>query len=628
MQQPTGADDQTPRDQTPTQPLADETAAATHGITPAHGADAPTAAPINETAPTNETIRMHHDGQGWTGPASSGPADPLRHGTITPAQSQTPAQAPGVGSHLVSGASGAGVPATPPAVPTAAADHAARLAAAQQQAAAQQWAAWQAHLARTRPASAPSPYWPAQAAGGLPGQSAPGGPAGPGGPQDPSAGYGLQPGQPPRRDRRAAMRRRRAVTLAVAGGLALAAIVGTSGYALGSTFGTSTTAAVDSRLGSGGASGSTSGGSGTGSGGSASGQGNSPYLLIPGQGSSGYGQYGSGGTSTDTSTDAVAASAAQKKGVVTIVSQLGYQSAESAGTGIILTSDGLILTNNHVVEGSTATQVTDETTGKTYKATVVGTDKTHDIAVLQLQDASGLTTASLEKSDSAAVGDAVTAVGNAGGTGDLVAAAGTVAAVDQTITTQSEAGVDGETLSGLIQVDADIVSGDSGGPLLDAQGDVVGIDTAASSGSADITGFAIPISTALDIAAQIEAGTETDTIEIGYPGFLGVELAQTPTGYGSAYGSATGRSGSGASAGSATSGATIGGVIEGTPADEAGLTAGDVITAVNGTPVSSADDLTKIVGQMEPGEVVTLTWTTASGTSQTAAVTLIQGPAA
>lgn len=599
MQQPTGADDQTPRDQTPTQPFGAAAPTATPGAAPFHGSDAPSAP---TTPPTNETIRMRHDGHGWTDAAS-----------VTNAQAPIASSSPALG--------------TP-------ADHAARLAAAQQQAAAQQWAAWQQHLARTRPASAPSPYWPAQAAGGLPGQSAPGGPAGPGGPQDPSAGYGPQPGQPPRRHRRAAMRRRRAVTLAVAGGLALAAIVGTSGYALGSTFGTSTTAAVDSRLGSGGASGSTSGGSGTGSGGSASGQGTSPYLLIPGQGSGGYGQYGSGsgsgsgGTSTDTSTDAVAASAAQKKGVVTIVSQLGYQSAESAGTGIILTSDGLILTNNHVVEGSTATQVTDETTGKTYEATVVGTDKTHDIAVLQLQDASGLTTASLEKSDSAAVGDAVTAVGNAGGTGDLVAAAGTVAAVDQTITTQSEAGVDGETLSGLIQVDADIVSGDSGGPLLDAQGDVVGIDTAASSGSADITGFAIPISTALDIAAQIEAGTETDTIEIGYPGFLGVELAQTPTGYGSAYGSATGRSGSGASAGGATSGATIGGVIEGTPADEAGLAAGDVITAVNGTPVSSADDLTKIVAQMEPGEVVTLTWTTAAGTSQTAAVTLIQGPAA
>lgn len=597
MQQPTGADDRTPRDQTPTQPLADMTPSAAPGAAPFHGADAPLA-PM--TPATNETIRMRHDGHGWTEPVADTPAP-------------------------AAGASAAGV-STPPALGTPA-DHAARLTAAQQQAAAQQWAAWQQHLARTGPAAAQpspaSPYWPAQAASSVRAQSTPGGP---GGPQGPYAGQFPSPAQPPRRDRRAAMRRRRAITLAVAGGLALAAIVGTSGYALGSAFGTSATAAVDSRLGSGGA----------GTGGSASGQGASPYLLIPSQGDgSGYGQqYGSGGTSTGTgtSTDAVAASAAQKKGVVTIVSQLGYQNAESAGTGIILTSDGLILTNNHVVEGSTATQVTDETTGKTYTATVVGTDKTHDIAVLQLQDASGLTTASLETSDSAAVGDAVTAVGNAGGTGDLVAASGTVAAVDQTITTQSEAGVDGETLSGLIQVDADIVSGDSGGPLLDAQGDVVGIDTAASSGSTDITGFAIPISTALDIASQIEAGTETGTIEIGYPGFLGVELAQTPTGYGSAYGSATGRPGSGASgsgaSGGSVSGATVGGVIANTPADEAGLAAGDVITAVNGTAVASADDLTKIVGQMEPGEVVTLTWTTASGTSQTAAVTLTQGPAA
>ncbi len=168
-----------------------------------------------------------------------------------------------------------------------------------------------------------------------------------------------------------------------------------------------------------------------------------------------------------------------------------------------------------------------------------------------------------------------------------------MAALDQTITTQSEAGVTGETLTGLIQVDADIVSGDSGGPLLDAQGDVVGIDTAASSGSTDITGFAIPISTALDIASQIEAGTETDTIEIGYPGFLGVEVAQAPTGS---------ASGSRSASGSTASGATVGGVIAGTPADEAGLVAGDVITAVNGTAVASADDLTAKIGQMEPGE--------------------------
>jgi S1-C subfamily serine protease len=318
--------------------------------------------------------------------------------------------------------------------------------------------------------------------------------------------------------------------------------------------------------------------------------------------------YSQGSTASGTATtDAVAASAEQTAGVVTIVSDLAYQGAQSAGTGIVLTSDGLILTNNHVIEGSTGIEVTDELTGAVYSATVVGTDATHDIAVLQLDGASGLETAALASGgDGVAVGDTVTAVGNAQGTGDLVAATGTVTALEQSITTQSETGADGESLTGLIQVDADIVSGDSGGPLVNAAGEVVGIDTAASSGTADITGFAIPIEDALDIVAQIDAGADTEFIEIGYPGFLGVGI--------------------GASSGAA--GAVVAGVYEGTPAEAAGLAAGDVITAVDGAPVSSAAELTANLGTREPGETVTLEWTTAAGAAASAAVTLIAGPAA
>ncbi|NQX34902.1 S1C family serine protease [Herbiconiux sp. VKM Ac-2851] len=334
-----------------------------------------------------------------------------------------------------------------------------------------------------------------------------------------------------------------------------------------------------------------------------------PSTQLPGSGYPspyGRGTGSSSGASTGTPTSAVAASAAQTAGVVTIVSDLGYQGAQSAGTGIVLTSDGMILTNNHVIEGSTSIRVTDELTGESYSATVVGTDKTHDIAVLQLDGASGLTTAALDTSGTLAAGDAVTAVGNAQGTGDLVAAAGTVAALEQTITTQSEYGISGETLDGLIRIDADIVSGDSGGPLLDADGEVVGIDTAASSGTADITGFAIPIEDALDIVAQIEAGADTATVEIGYPGFLGIGVADA----------------------GASAGAGVASVIEGAPAATAGLAAGDVITAVNGTAVASAEELTAVLGGMEPGETVSLAVTTASGTSGTVDVTLIAGPAA
>ncbi|MCJ1673417.1 S1C family serine protease [Rathayibacter sp. VKM Ac-2929] len=353
------------------------------------------------------------------------------------------------------------------------------------------------------------------------------------------------------------------------------------------------------------------------SGGSSSGYGSGSGSVY-GYGSGGTGAGTSGSTSTSTATDAVPASTAQTAGVVTITSDLTYEGATSAGTGVILTSDGMILTNNHVVEGSTSITVTVESTGQAYTARVVGTDKTNDVAVLQLENASGLTPATLD-TDGVAVGDAVTAVGNAKGTGNLVAAAGTVEALGQSITTQAETGITGEKLTGLIQVDADIVAGDSGGPLVDAAGKVVGIDTAASSGTADITGFAIPISKALDIVATIEAGADTSTVAIGYPAFLGVSL---PSG-------TTAGTASGAVSGASTAaGAVIAGVIEGTPAAAAGLVAGDVVTAVDGTAVTSGDALSADLAQREPGESVTLTWTTAAGTSQSATVTLVEGPVA
>jgi S1-C subfamily serine protease len=327
-----------------------------------------------------------------------------------------------------------------------------------------------------------------------------------------------------------------------------------------------------------------------------------------------------GGTGTAT-LDVTDATDAQQQGVVLINTVLRYANGEAAGTGIVLTSDGLVVTNNHVVEGSTEIQVTIASTGETYTATVVGTDATADVAVLQLQDASGLTTATLDTEDAVAVGDAVTAVGNAEGGGVLVAADGTVTALDQPVTTQAEGLSDGESLTGMIEVDADVVSGDSGGPLLDDQGEVVGITTAASSGSTDITGYAIPIEDVLDVVTQIVAGQDSDTITLGYPAFLGVELATTSTT------TLPGAVGGAAGLGGTASGATVGGVIDGTPAAQAGLVAGDAITAVDGTAVTSGDALRAALAEHAPGDQVTLTWTTTSGTAQSATVTLIAGPA-
>ncbi|MBU5422830.1 S1C family serine protease [Cellulomonas hominis] len=413
-------------------------------------------------------------------------------------------------------------------------------------------------------------------------------PAAPAVPAAPEEAY-----PPPRRSRR----RRAAVALFASGAVAAGLVLGGTAYAVGLPDGSSEPdlAAAPS-----------AGGGAFGYRGPQSGGGSAPSTTLPGT-----------GTATGTGTlDATTASDAQQAGVVLVSTVLGYQSAEAAGTGVVLTSDGLVVTNNHVVEGATEITVTIGTTGETYTAEVVGTDATADVAVLQLQGASGLTTVALDDDeDGVAVGDAVTAVGNAEGGGVLLAADGTVTGLDESITTQAEGASSGESLTGLIEVDADVVSGDSGGPLLDDEGEVVGITTAAFSGSADVTGYAIPIGDVLDVVTQIVSGQDTDSITLGYPAFLGVQLATT---------GATGLPGA---SGAAATGATIAGVVDGTPAAEAGLTAGDTITAVDGTPVADADALSAALAAHAPGDQVTLTWTTTSGASQSATVTLIAGPA-
>lgn len=317
------------------------------------------------------------------------------------------------------------------------------------------------------------------------------------------------------------------------------------------------------------------------------------------------GSDGSGSGSGSASSAQTAATAEQVAGIVTIVSQLGYQDAESAGSGIVLTSSGRILTNNHVIDGATSITVTVPSTGASAAAEVVGTDATQDIAVLQLENAAGLTTADIA-TDEPSVGESITAVGNANGTGTLSAADGAVSALDQDITTSSEGGTAGESLAGLIEIDADVVSGDSGGAVKNSSGDVIGVTTAASSGTADITGYAIPIGRALGIARQIVAGDDTDEITIGLPAFLGVSIADSAGGSG---------------------GAPVGGVLEGTPAAATDLAAGDTITAIDGTAVDSGDALSRAIAVHQPGDRVQIDYTDATGTDRTVTVTLAEGPA-
>lgn len=303
-----------------------------------------------------------------------------------------------------------------------------------------------------------------------------------------------------------------------------------------------------------------------------------------------------GSGSVTTATDA------QEVGVVDINTVLDFGTGKAAGTGIVLTADGEILTNNHVVAGATNISVTIVSTGKTYTARVVGTDATDDIAVLKLVGASGLTTAKLGTSTNVQVGDAVTAVGNAGGDGgDASAASGTVTALNQAITATDENGGNAEHLTGLIETNADVQAGDSGGPLYAADGTVIGIDTAASTTARTTpTAYAIPIATALRIADAIDSGAESSTIHQGYPAFLGVQLGDSST--------------------------VIAGVVDGSAAARAGLGEGDQVTAVNGKAVGTASALAAALDAYQPGDRVTIAWTDSAGAKHTSTVTLTEGP--
>lgn len=321
---------------------------------------------------------------------------------------------------------------------------------------------------------------------------------------------------------------------------------------------------------------------------------------------------GSGSSTQDVSEslDIAAASTSESTGIVVIETELGYQSAASAGTGIVLTADGTILTNNHVVSGATNITVT-TADGTQYEAGVVGTDSTEDVAVLQLEDASGLATATIDDDGDPALGDNVTAVGNANGGGVLMATSGPVTAIDTEVTASSATTAGGsETLDNMIEFDADVVSGDSGGAVLDDEGEVVGVTTIASTGGSNISGYAIDIDTALDVAQHLIDGVATDTNTIGTPAFLGIAIADSTT-----------------PGSQAASGAVVGGVYEDTPAADLGLSEGDTITAVEGIAVGSASELSGLIAEYTPGTEVTITWTTSSGAEQSGTTTLIAGPA-
>jgi S1-C subfamily serine protease len=333
---------------------------------------------------------------------------------------------------------------------------------------------------------------------------------------------------------------------------------------------------------------------------------------------------GAGGTPSSAVLTTAQITAQTDPGLVDVASTLGYEQAESFGTGLVLTSSGEVLTNNHVIEGATSITVTDIGNGQSYKAKVVGYNQTKDIAVLQLQGASGLKTVRLGDSSTAAVGQRVTAIGNAGGKGGTPSVVtGDITALNASITASDEGSGTTEQLSGLINDNAPIQAGDSGGPLVNSAGDVIGIDTAASSSTgfqfqsqqtSQTQAFAIPINEALSIASQIEHADASSTVHIGTTGFIGVEVMSAS--HAEQNGIANG------------AGAAVEGVLQGTPAANAGLSAGDVITSIDGQSVSSPSALQAAMEQHHPGDRVTIGYTDQFGQSQSATITLANGPAA
>jgi S1-C subfamily serine protease len=281
------------------------------------------------------------------------------------------------------------------------------------------------------------------------------------------------------------------------------------------------------------------------------------------------------------------------------------------GTGMIATSNGEIITNNHVVEGATSIKVVVDNRG-TYNATVVGTDATADVAVLQLNGVSGLPTVKFGNSSAVRIGNPVVAIGNAGGQGfPSTVTVGTVTALDRAITASDQNAVS-ESLTGLIQVDALIEPGNSGGPLVDTSGGVIGMDTAAASvDGATPLGFALPVNRVRRIVNDIEHGKGGPGIVIGAVAFLGVA------------GETVSLQGSGPA-----SGAGLEVVEAGTPAGLAGLQEGDVIVAFDGHATATMSELATLIHKLRPGDRGTVTFENLSGVTQTVTVTLAAAPPA
>jgi len=278
----------------------------------------------------------------------------------------------------------------------------------------------------------------------------------------------------------------------------------------------------------------------------------------------------------------------------------GGTTAVGQGTGMVLTPSGLVLTNAHVV--AAASSITVQPVGQTdvFPAKVVATDPTDDVAVVQIQNPGTLTPVPMGHSADVEVGDPVVAIGNALGLspGGPSVTAGIISALHRTLTTDNGTG-GRETLTDLIQTDAAINPGNSGGPLVDADGQVIGMNTAVSTDGQNVA-FVIPI----DRIAPLLPGLEKGTVPPSIQGFLGVSLGDAPN----------------------NGGAVVQTVNANSAGAAAGLQAGDIITAINGTKVAGASDAQGDIQQYTSGTKLTFT-ITRNGSPQTLTATLGSRPA-
>jgi S1-C subfamily serine protease len=295
----------------------------------------------------------------------------------------------------------------------------------------------------------------------------------------------------------------------------------------------------------------------------------------------------------------------------------------AAGTGMVITASGEVLTNNHVIQNATTITAQIGGVGATHSAHVLGYDVSNDVALLKVDGVSGLKSVSIGNVAAVSVGDPVSAVGNALGRGGVpTVTPGVITALNQTITAADDTGTNAETLTGMIQIQAGIEPGDSGGPLVNAQGQVIGITTAASARAGFFrqqtanVGFAIAINKAVTVAHQIESGRGDANVHVGTRGIIGVNIADLSAG---AFGRVSCDT-------SVASGALVVGVTSGSPAATAGLGQCDVIVSVDGQSIGSASALSSALRDNHAGDKVDLGWVDNTGSRHSARVELIEGP--